>query len=267
MVHPREVRRAPEQIRREIRAGRHRSHTAGLAPGYVQGNVCILPREYAADFRAFCERNPKPCPLLAVSAPGDPRLPELGADLDIRSDVPRYRVFRDGSLQGDVDDLKALWREDLVTFVLGCSFSFEEALTKAGLPLRYVEQGRNVPMYRTSVETTPAGPFRGKLVVSMRPFKPADAIRAIEVTSRYPRVHGSPVHFGEPRQIGIEDLDKPWAGDPTEVREGELPLFWACGITPQSVVLEAKPTLCITHSPGHMLVTDLENASLAAPPA
>ena len=260
MVHPREVRQA-------VRSGRHRSHTAGLAPGYVQGNVCILPREYAADFRAFCERNPKPCPLLAVSAAGDPRLPELGEDLDIRTDVPRYRVFRDGVLQGDVDDLKTLWREDLVTFVLGCSFSFEEALVKAGLPLRYVEQGRNVPMYRTSVDTTPAGPFRGKLVVSMRPFKPADAIRAIEVTSRYPRVHGSPIHIGEPRLIGIEDLDRPWAGDPTEVREGELPLFWACGITPQSVVLEAKPTLCITHSPGHMLVTDLENASLAAQPA
>jgi uncharacterized protein YcsI (UPF0317 family) len=260
MVHPREVRQA-------VRCGRHRSHTAGLAPGYVQGNVCILPREYAADFRAFCERNPKPCPLLAVSAPGDPRLPELGEDLDIRTDVPRYRVFRNGSLEGDVDDLKALWRGDLVTFVLGCSFSFEEALMKAGLPLRYVEQGRNVPMYRTSVETTPAGPFRGKLVVSMRPFKPADAIRAIEVTSRYPRVHGSPVHIGEPRLIGIEDLNHPWAGDPTEVREGELPLFWACGITPQSVVLEAKPTLCITHSPGHMLVTDLENASLEGQPA
>ena len=256
MVHPREVRLA-------IRGGRHRSHTAGLAPGYVQGNVCILPREYAEDFHAFCERNPKPCPLLAVSAPGDPRLPELGADLDIRTDVPRYRVFRNGDLEGEVDDLKALWRSDLVAFVLGCSFSFEEALMKAGLRLRYVEQGRNVPMYRTSVDTVPAGPFRGKLVVSMRPFTPADAIRAIEITSRYPRVHGSPVHIGEPRLIGIEDLSRPWAGDPTEVREGELPLFWACGITPQSVLLEARPALCITHSPGHMLVTDLENASLA----
>ncbi len=260
MVHPREVRLA-------IRGGRHRSHTAGLAPGYVQGNVCILPREHAEDFRAFCERNPKPCPLLAVSAPGDPRLPTLGEDLDIRTDVPRYRVFRNGNLEGEVFDLKALWREDLVAFVLGCSFSFEEALMKAGLPLRYVEQGRNVPMYRTSVDTVPAGPFRGKLVVSMRPFRPADAIRAIEITSRYPRVHGSPVHIGEPRMIGIEELNKPWAGDPTEVREDELPLFWACGITPQSVVLEAKLALCITHSPGHMLVTDLENASLAGQPA
>ncbi len=256
MVHPRDVRHA-------IRAGRHRSHTAGLAGGYVQGNVCILPREYAEEFRAFCELNPKPCPLLATSRPGNPRLPELGDDLDIRTDVPRYRVFRNGVLEAEVGDLRQLWRDDLVAFVLGCSFSFEEALTKAGLRLRYVEQGRNVPMYRTSVDTAPAGRFRGKLVVSMRPFKPADAIRAIEITSRYPRVHGSPVHIGRPDLIGIEDLGRPWAGDPTEVRDDELPLFWACGITPQSVVLDARPSLCITHAPGHMLVTDLSNDSLA----
>jgi len=253
----------PSEIRRAIRSGRFRKHTAGLAPGYVQGNVCILPQEYAAEFRTFCERNPKPCPLLAVSEPGDPRLPALGEDLDIRTDVPSYRIFKAGKNEGDVTDLRDLWRDDLVTFVLGCSFSFEEALMEAGLPLRYVEQGRNVPMYRTSVDTVPAGRFRGKLVVSMRPFKPADAIRAIEITSRYPRVHGSPVHVGFPEMIGIENLAEPWAGDPTEVHADELPLFWACGITPQSVVLEARPSLCITHSPGHMLVTDLTNASLA----
>ena len=256
MNHPREVRRA-------IRERRHTGHTAGLAPGYVQGNVCILPREYADEFRLFCERNPKPCPLLALSAPGDPRLPELGEDLDIRTDVARYRVFRDGVLTEEVTDLRDLWRPDLVTFVLGCSFSFEEALSAEGLRLRYVEQGTNVPMFRTNVDCAPAGRFRGKLVVSMRPFKPADAIRAVEITSRYPRVHGAPVHIGFPEAIGIEDLAEPWAGDPTEVRAGELPLFWACGITPQSVVLEAKPSLCITHAPGHMLVTDLENARLA----
>jgi len=252
----------PVEVRQAIRAGRHRRNTAGVARGYVQGNVCILPREYAEDFRAFCEANPKPCPLLAMSAPGDPRLPELGEDLDIRTDVPKYRIFTNGKQEGDVTDLRDLWRDDLVTFVLGCSFSFEEALMAAGLRLRYVEQGTNVPMYRTSVDTVPAGPFRGKLVVSMRPFKPADAIRAIEITSRYPRVHGAPVHIGRPDLIGIGDLAAPWAGDATEVREDELPVFWACGITPQSVVLDAKPSLCITHSPGHMLVTDLKNASL-----
>jgi uncharacterized protein YcsI (UPF0317 family) len=253
----------PRQARLAIRSGAHLTHTAGLAPGYVQGNLCILPQEYAAEFLAFCQSNPKPCPLLAVSEPGDPRLPALGEDLDLRTDVPRYRVFRNGSAIDEVSDLKNLWRDDLVAFVLGCSFSFEQALTEAGLRLRYVEQGRNVPMYRTSLDTVPAGRFRGRLVVSMRPFKPADAIRAIEITSRYPRVHGAPVHIGDPRAIGIEDLNKPWAGDPTEVRDDELPLFWACGITPQSVVLDARPSLCITHAPGHMLVTDIENASLA----
>jgi len=254
---------ASRQARLAIRQGRHVGHTAGLARGYVQGNLCILPREYADDFRAFCERNPKPCPLLGVSEPGDPRLPALGADLDVRTDVPAYRVFVDGKPEKDVANLLELWRDDLVTFVLGCSFSFEEALLDAGLPLRYVEQGRNVPMYRTSVDTVPAGRFRGKLVVSMRPFRPADAIRAIEITSRYPRVHGAPVHVGFPERIGIADLSRPWVGDPTEVLDGELPLFWACGVTPQSVVLDARPSLCITHSPGHMLVTDLKNASLA----
>jgi len=257
-------RRDPRAVRRAVRSGAHRGHTAGLAPGYVQGNLCILPRDWAQDFLAFCQRNPKPCPLLAMSEPGEARLPALGADLDIRTDVPGYRVFRDGEPDGEVPDIGALWREDLVAFVLGCSFSFEEALLEAGLPLRHIAEGKNVPMYRTSVDTAPAGAFRGKLVVSMRPFTPANAIRAIEVTSRYPRVHGAPVHIGMPEKIGIEDLSRPWIGDPTEVLEGELPLFWACGVTPQSVVREARPPLCITHQPGHMIVTDLKNASLAA---
>jgi uncharacterized protein YcsI (UPF0317 family) len=252
----------PREVRRAIRQRRHTGHTAGLAPGHVQGNLCILPREYADEFREFCERNPKPCPLIGISAPGDPRIPALGADLDIRTDVPKYRVYEHGVLKEEAADLKALWRDDLVSFVLGCSFSFEEALMEAGLRLRYVDEGRNVPMYRTSVDTTPAGRFRGKLVVSMRPFKAADAIRAIEITSRYPRVHGAPVHIGFPEEIGINDLDRPWAGDATEIKDDELPLFWACGVTPQSVVLDAKPSLCITHAPGHMLVTDLRNESL-----
>ena len=252
----------PREVRLAIRARRHTGHTAGLAPGHVQGNLCILPREYAGEFREFCERNPKPCPLIGMSEPGDPRIPALGADLDIRTDIAKYRVYEHGVLKQELADLKALWREDLVSFVLGCSFSFEEALMQAGLRLRYVDEGRNVPMYRTSVDTVPAGRFRGKLVVSMRPFKPADAIRAIEITAKYPRVHGSPVHIGFPEKIGISDLDRPWVGDPTEVKEDELPLFWACGVTPQSVVLDAKPSLCITHAPGHMLVTDLKNENL-----
>jgi uncharacterized protein YcsI (UPF0317 family) len=253
----------PREVRLAIRSGRYRGNTAGLAAGHVQGNVCILPKEYAEEFRLFCERNPKPCPLLAMSEPGDPMLPTLGHDVDIRTDVSGYRVFRDGKLTGEVADIRDLWRPDLVTFILGCSFSFEQALMEGGLRLRYVDEGKNVPMFRTNVDTVPAGRFRGKLVVSMRPFKPAEAIRAIEITARYPRVHGSPVHIGRPDLIGISDLNKPWAGDASTVREDELPVFWACGITPQSVVLDAKPTLCITHAPGHMLVTDLENSSLA----
>jgi len=253
----------PRAVRRAVRSGAWRGHTAGLARGFVQGNVCILPREYADDFFVFCQRNPRPCPLLAASDPGDARLPSLAADLDIRTDVPSYRVFRDGEFVEDVPDIRGLWRDDLVAFVLGCSFSFEEALIDAGLRLRYVEQGRNVPMYLTRIETEPAGPFRGPMVVSMRPFVPADAIRAIQITSRFPNVHGAPVHIGRPDLIGIEDLGRPWVGDATEVKEDELPVFWACGVTPQSAVRHARPPLCITHTPGHMIVTDLRNAALA----
>jgi len=254
---------SPQEARRAIRAGLHRGHTAGLAPGYVQGNLCILPAADAADFLLYCQRNPKPCPLLAMSDAGDPRLPALGADLDIRTDLPGYRVFRDGEPVEDVPDIRALWRDDLVAFVLGCSFSFEQALLDAGVPLRHIATGRNVPMYQTNIDTAPAGKFHGKLVVSMRPFSPADAIRAIQITSRFPNVHGAPVHIGDPALIGIEDIDTPWVGDRTEVKPGELPLFWACGVTPQSAVRAARPPFCITHVPGYMLVTDLRNASLA----
>jgi uncharacterized protein YcsI (UPF0317 family) len=253
----------PRAVRHAVRSGAYTGNTAGLAPGYVQGNVCILPRDYAADFQIFCRRNPKPCPLLAASEPGDPRLPSLGADLDIRTDVPRYRVFRDGKLAEEPTDIRDLWREDLAAFVLGCSFSFEEALLEAGVPLRYLAEGRNVAMYLTNIETEPAGPFRGPMVVSMRPLTPANAIRAIEITSRFPKVHGAPVHIGKPELIGIEDLDSPWAGDGVEVKADELPVFWACGVTPQSVVLQARPPICITHAPGCMLVTDRRNSELA----
>jgi uncharacterized protein YcsI (UPF0317 family) len=253
----------PRAVRRAARSGAFAGHTAGLAPGYVQGNLCILPRAYADDFELFCNRNPKPCPLLAVSDPGDPRLPSLGADLDIRSDVPRYRVFRDGEPVAETAEVRDLWSEDLVAFVIGCSFSFEEALAEAGVPLRYVEEGKNVAMYLTNIETRPAGPFRGPMAVSMRPLTPADAILAIQITARFPKAHGAPVHIGKPELIGIEDLDRPYAGDRIDVRGDELPVFWACGITPQAAVLRARPPICITHAPGHMLVTDLRNAELA----
>jgi uncharacterized protein YcsI (UPF0317 family) len=255
----------PRAVRLAARSGEFAGVTAGLAPGCVQGNVCILPRAFAGDFREYCERNPKPCPLIGVSAPGDPRLPELGKDLDIRSDVPRYRVFRDGVMKGEVTDVRDLWTKDMVAFVIGCSFSFEEALIEAGVPLRYVDEGKNVAMYLTNIETEPSGPFRGPMAVSMRPLTAENAKRAVQITSRYPRAHGAPVHLGDPSAIGIADLTRPFAGDPIEVRPGELPVFWACGITPQAAVLAAKPPLCIAHAPGHMLVTDRRNSEWALP--
>ena len=255
----------PRAVRLAARSGAFAGVTAGLAPGYVQGNVCILPRAFAGDFRRYCERNPKPCPLIGVSEPGDPRLPELGKDLDIRSDVPRYRVFRDGKVEGEVTDIRDLWTQDMVAFVIGCSFSFEEALAEAGVPLRYVNEGKNVAMYLTNIETEPSGPFRGPMAVSMRPLTPQNAERAVQITSRYPKAHGAPVHIGDPAAIGIDDLARPFAGDRIEVRPDELPVFWACGITPQAAVLAAKPPLCITHAPGHMLVTDMKNSAWALP--
>ena len=252
-----------QAFREKVRRGEHARHTAGQAPGMVQGNVAILPADLAADFLRFCLRNPKPCPLIGMSEPGDPRLSELG-DIDIRTDVPAYRVYEHGELVAEPTDLSDWWREDLVAFVLGCSLSFDEALQDAGLRLRHVELDREVPMYRTSIATAPAGPFHGPMVVSMRPFTPKDAIRAIEVTSRHPRMHGAPVHFGDPGAIGIADPARPDYGEPTIVEPGEVPVFWACGVTPQAVVAASRPALCITHKPGHMLVTDRRIGELAA---
>lgn len=249
--------------RRAIRAGTHRGPTAGLAPGNVQGNLAILPQALAADFLRFCQLNPKPCPLIGMSAPGDPRVPELGEDLDIRTDLPRYRVWKNGELVAEPQDIREFWRDDLVSFVIGCSFSFEEALTAEGIELRHITRGCNVPMYRTSIATQEAGPFRGPMVVSMRPMTPRDAIRAVQITTRFPSVHGAPVHIGKPEMIGIKDVMKPDYGDAVEVRDNELPVFWACGVTPQSVIATVKPEFCITHYPGSMLVTDRRNTEFA----
>jgi uncharacterized protein YcsI (UPF0317 family) len=246
-----------------IRADKHRGPTSGLAPGFVQGNLAILPQRLAADFLRFCQLNPKPCPLIGMSAPGDWRVPALAEDLDIRTDLPRYRVWRHGELIAEPADVCDFWRDDLVSFVIGCSFSFEEALTSDGIELRHITRGCNVPMYRTSIATAEAGPFHGPMVVSMRPMTPANAIRAIQITTRFPAVHGAPVHVGKPELIGIADLDKPDYGDAVPVRDDELPVFWACGVTPQSVIATVKPEFCITHYPGSMLVTDRKNTEFA----
>lgn len=251
-------------LRARIRAGAFDAPTCAQAPGMVQANLVILPEDWAEDFKRYCALNPKPCPVLGVTEPGDPMMPDLGEGIDLRTDLPRYRVFRDGAVTDEVMDIGELWQDDFVGFALGCSFSFEEALLSAGLPMRHHEMGMSVPMYRTSIETTAAGPFSGPLVVSMRPFAPADAIRAIAVTARCERVHGAPVHFGDPAAIGIADIDKPSWEEPVPIRPGEVPVFWACGVTPQAAMERARPPVAITHKPGYMLVTDLLNADLAA---
>jgi len=254
---------AAHAARLAARCGQLGTPTAGIAPGHVQGNLAILPKNLAADFLLFCQRNPKPCPLLAVSDPGNPALPALGQDIDIRTDLPRYRVWRAGDLVEEPADVRHVWRDDLVSFLIGCSFSFEEALVAEGIELRHMTACSNVPMWRSNIQTAPAGPFHGPMVVSMRPMTAARAIRAIQITSRFPTVHGAPVHIGDPALIGIRDVARPDYGDPVEVRPDELPVFWACGVTPQAVVAAARPEFCITHAPGYMLVTDLINSRLA----
>ena len=245
------------QIRNLIRAGQHDAHTAGLAAGKLQCNIAILPEAYALDFLRFCQRNPKPCPLVGVSETGDPMLPTLGRDIDIRTDVPRYRVFSDGDFAEEVTDISDRWASDLVTVALGCSFTFENALMRNGMPVRHIEQGRNVPMYRTNIDLLPAGPFEGQMVVTMRPLREDQIAAATAISARYPQAHGAPIAFGDPASIGIPDLAQPDYGDPVDIKPGEVPVFWACGVTPQNVLRAAKPSLCIAHAPGHMLITDV----------
>ncbi|MBW3543392.1 MAG: putative hydro-lyase [Planctomycetes bacterium] len=250
------------QVRAACRSGELTGQTSGLASGYAQANLVVLPQDWAAEFLLFCQRNPKPCPLLDVTEPDDP-VPRIAAPhADLRTDLPRYRVWRDGELIDEPTDVRSVWREDLVAFVIGCSFTFEAALVRAGVPVRHIELGTNVPMFRTDIACRPAGRFHGPLVVSMRPLRPADAIRAIEITSRYPAVHGAPVHVGLPEQIGIGDLSRPDYGDAVPVAADELPVFWACGVTPQAALAQARPAFAITHSPGCMFVTDVLDETL-----
>jgi len=250
-------------VRLAARRGALTGTTAGAAPGYVQGNLVVLPASMAEDFLRFAQRNPKPCPLIGVSEPGSRTVPELGSDLDIATDIPKYRIWRHGEVIDEPLSIEEYWRDDLVSFVLGCSFTFEEALLAAGVPMRHIACGTNVTMYRTSIPTHAAGPFQGPMVVSMRPLRPADAIRAIQITSRFPAVHGAPIHIGLPGDIGIADINRPDYGDPVEVKADELPVFWACGVTPQSVIAATRPEFAITHAPGCMLVTDRRNTEYA----
>jgi uncharacterized protein YcsI (UPF0317 family) len=246
----------PAALRAAIRRGAWTGPTAGLAAGYTQANLVVLPEADALDFLRFCVHNPRPCPVLEVTEPGSPEPVHTAPGADLRTDLPRYRVYRDGALEDEPGDVVDHWRDDLVAFLLGCSFTFERALLAEGLPVRHLEQGVNVPMYRTSIACRPSGRFAGPLVVSMRPMRPDQAKRATQVTAPFERAHGAPVHIGDPVAIGIGDLDRPDYGDPVEIRAGEVPVFWACGVTPQAAAAQSRPELMITHVPGHMFVTD-----------
>lgn len=254
---------SPAEVRAMIRTGEITGQTSGMCDGYAQANLAILPKDLAFDFLLFTQRNKKPCPVLDVTEAGSPvpRLTAPGAD--IRTDIPRYRIYRKGELTDEVTDISSFWRDDLVAFLLGCSFSFEAPMIEAGLEVRHITDHHNVPMYKTNIECVPAGVFHGPMVVSMRPMKPADTIRAVQITTRMPFVHGAPIHIGDPEAIGIHDINKPDFGEPSEIRPGEVPVFWACGVTPQAVAMAVKPEFMITHAPGHMFITDIPNASLA----
>ncbi len=244
-------------VRAAIREGFYTGHTAGLAAGKLQCNLAILPEAHALDFLRFCQRNPKPCPVVGVGDTGVPMLPTLGHDLDIRTDVPKYRVFREGTLMDEVTDIRDLWSDDLVTVALGCSFTFENALIRNGIPVRHVERGHNVPMFSSNRALVPAGPFGGTMVVTMRPVAADRVADAYAISARFPQAHGAPIAHGDPADLGIADLDSPDWGEAVEVRAGEVPVYWACGVTPQNVLLDARLPLCITHSPGHMLLSDV----------
>lgn len=237
--------------------------TAGVCEGYVQANLVVLPREFAYDFLLFCFRNPKPCPLLDVTDVGSSKT-SLAEGADLRTDLPKYRIYQNGVLLTEVTDVRDYWSEDMVGFLLGCSYTFESALLAAGVPVRHIEQGTIVPMYTSNIRCVPAGIFSGPTVVTMRPIPFELVARAVQVTSRYPGVHGAPVHIGDPTYIGI-DITKPeWGGQQVTLRKNEIPVFWACGVTPQAVALEARVPFMITHAPGHMFITDVKNEHLAA---
>jgi uncharacterized protein YcsI (UPF0317 family) len=229
----------------------------GCSDGYVQANLVVLPQGLAGDFLLFCERNPGPCPLLEATRPGEFEPIDTAPGADLRTDLPRYRIYEEGSLRAEVTSLLSIWNEDLVAFLLGCSFTFDDLLAKAGIPVRHRDEGRNVSMYVTSRACAPAGKFTGPLVVSMRPIPAPLVARAAEITAKLPLAHGAPVHVGDPRAIGIADLSRPDFGDSVTVLPGEVPVFWACGVTPQAVAMEVKPELMVTHAPGHMFLTDL----------
>ena len=252
----------PDEIRQLIRKGEIKGPTAGMCGGYAQANLCVLPKEYAYDFLLFAMRNPKSCPVLEVADVGSRELKKIASGADIATDIPKYRVWKNGELCGEYTDVSDFWREDLVSFLIGCSFSFESELIAAGIDVRHITQGCNVPMYLTNIDCEPAVVFSGKMVVSMRPIHYDQIVKEVTVTEQLPSVHGTPIHIGDPSVIGIKDIQKPDFGDMVTIKPGEVPVFWCCGVTPQSVVMNSKPSFCITHAPGHMFITDVKNVEL-----
>ena len=253
---------SPDILRDIFRTDAYQGTTAGMSDGYTQGNLAVMPESYALDFSRFCQRNPKSCPIVGVSDTGNPLMFTLGQNIDIRTDIPSYNVYRDGSLDSTIPNIRDLWSTDSVAFVIGCSFSFEEALLQGGVPLRHQELGRIVPMYETNINNIKSGPFGGSMVVSMRPMSVADSIRASAITARFPHTHGMPVHIGASEEIGIKDISQPDWGEPTEFCDNEVPVFWACGVTPQNAIREAGIPLVFTHTPGSMLITDCRSSEV-----
>ena len=254
---------SPAELRTLFRSGELVRPTSGMAPGHVQANLVVLPKNLAFDFLLFCQRNPKPCPLLEVVEAGASEPVAFAPGADLRTDVPLYRVYEYGELTAEVAEVSNYWRDDMVSFLLGCSFTFESALIKGGVPLHHFETGSNVPMFITNVRTQSAGAFSGPLVVSMRAVPKGKVVKAVQITSRFPGVHGAPVHIGSPEDIGVSDVHTPDLGDPTVLQNDDVPVFWACGVTPQAVAMSSKPPLMITHSPGHMFITDVKDEDLA----
>jgi uncharacterized protein YcsI (UPF0317 family) len=249
------------QLRKRIRAAEWQKPTSGAARGFVQANLVMLPQREAFHFLLFCVRNPKPCPILDVLEAGVDE-PKIAPGADLRQDLPRYRIYRNGELTEEVETVIDIFNEDMVSFLLGCSFSFENALQSAGLPIRNIAEGKNVSMYVTNRACTPAGRFSAPLVVSMRPMTPEQAVRAIQITTRFHLTHGAPVHIGDPSQIGIKNVDRPDFGDPVTIESGEVPVFWACGVTSALAATSTPLPLVITHSPGHMFVSDLKDEDM-----
>jgi Uncharacterized conserved protein len=252
----------PAEVRALIRAGKIAGPTAGMCAGYAQANLAVLPKDLAYDFLLFTQRNPRACPVLEVADVGSRSLSFLAKDSDIATDIPKYRLYKRGELAGEYDDVRPLWRDDFVAFLIGCSFSFEAELLEASVPVRHIEEGRNVPMYRTNIACQSAGAFHGNMVVSMRPIPHDLVVKATQITAAMPRVHGAPVHIGSPEAIGIANIAKPDFGDAVTIRDGEVPVFWPCGVTPQDAIMRSRPEIAITHAPGHMFVSDVKNVDL-----